>query len=122
MYGRRMIKTSVSEINDNNVLDVLLKALTVHHMNRGEIQYLYDYYCGKQPIINRVKDVRPEINNKVVVNRANEIVSFKVGYRSEEHTSELQSRQYLVCRLLLEKKKNNIFSYFPFPDYLLCLH
>src|SRR3712207_8546920 len=31
--------------------------------------------------------------------------------RSEEHTSELQSRQYLVCRLLLEKKKN----YSPFP-------
>src|SRR3712207_7887371 len=29
------------------------------------------------------------------------------GRRSEEHTSELQSRQYLVCRLLLEKKKNN---------------
>src|SRR3712207_7731467 len=28
-----------------------------------------------------------------------------VGTRSEEHTSELQSRQYLVCRLLLEKKK-----------------
>src|SRR3712207_8015446 len=30
--------------------------------------------------------------------------------RSEEHTSELQSRQYLVCRLLLEKKKHNIIS------------
>src|SRR3712207_8990876 len=29
------------------------------------------------------------------------------AFRSEEHTSELQSRQYLVCRLLLEKKKNN---------------
>src|SRR3712207_8002525 len=29
------------------------------------------------------------------------------GFRSEEHTSELQSRQYLVCRLLLEKKKIN---------------
>src|SRR3712207_9389369 len=29
------------------------------------------------------------------------------GGRSEEHTSELQSRQYLVCRLLLEKKKKN---------------
>src|SRR3712207_7875153 len=28
-------------------------------------------------------------------------------FRSEEHTSELQSRQYLVCRLLLEKKNNN---------------
>src|SRR3712207_7535940 len=31
-----------------------------------------------------------------------------VHVRSEEHTSELQSRQYLVCRLLLEKKKNNV--------------
>src|SRR3712207_7977538 len=29
------------------------------------------------------------------------------GVRSEEHTSELQSRQYLVCRLLLEKKKTS---------------
>src|SRR3712207_7961536 len=29
----------------------------------------------------------------------------RAGARSEEHTSELQSRQYLVCRLLLEKKK-----------------
>src|SRR3712207_7941352 len=34
--------------------------------------------------------------------------------RSEEHTSELQSRQYLVCRLLLEKKKNRYyFLYIP---------
>src|SRR3712207_7592240 len=32
--------------------------------------------------------------------------------RSEEHTSELQSRQYLVCRLLLEKKKQLNFSLF----------
>src|SRR3712207_8678626 len=30
--------------------------------------------------------------------------------RSEEHTSELQSRQYLVCRLLLEKKKSTYFA------------
>src|SRR3712207_8539120 len=34
--------------------------------------------------------------------------------RSEEHTSELQSRQYLVCRLLLEKKNNRTYS----GDYL----
>src|SRR2546425_8538726 len=32
------------------------------------------------------------------------------GLRSEEHTSELQSLAYLVCRLLLEKKKNNQFN------------
>src|SRR5258707_10352032 len=34
----------------------------------------------------------------------------KIDYRSEEHTSELQSRQYLVCRLLLEKKKKTSLS------------
>src|SRR3712207_7687648 len=35
--------------------------------------------------------------------------------RSEEHTSELQSRQYLVCRLLLEKKKPNHYTSFASP-------
>src|SRR3712207_8995930 len=34
-----------------------------------------------------------------------ETIARRHGARSEEHTSELQSRQYLVCRLLLEKKK-----------------
>src|SRR3712207_7137863 len=34
----------------------------------------------------------------------------KADERSEEHTSELQSRQYLVCRLLLEKKKNKMIE------------
>src|SRR3712207_6852000 len=33
--------------------------------------------------------------------------------RSEEHTSELQSRQYLVCRLLLEKKNNFLYFFLP---------
>src|SRR3712207_8338136 len=43
-----------------------------------------------------------------LVNGANLPCStFKQHIRSEEHTSELQSRQYLVCRLLLEKKKIN---------------
>src|SRR3712207_8708205 len=40
----------------------------------------------------------------VGIERLHELVSDE-GRRSEEHTSELQSRQYLVCRLLLEKKK-----------------
>src|SRR3712207_8633116 len=35
--------------------------------------------------------------------------------RSEEHTSELQSRQYLVCRLLLEKKKTDIITHLRLP-------
>src|SRR3712207_8480393 len=39
-----------------------------------------------------------------------EAVEEKVSLRSEEHTSELQSRQYLVCRLLLEKKKKTTYK------------
>src|SRR5690606_41292997 len=38
------------------------------------------------------------------------ILSVAIGRRSEEHTSELQSREKLVCRLLLEKKKSQEFS------------
>src|SRR3712207_7413389 len=36
---------------------------------------------------------------------------FIIAWRSEEHTSELQSRQYLVCRLLLEKKKKKLLFF-----------
>src|SRR5256886_8544151 len=39
------------------------------------------------------------------------------GSRSEEHTSELQSQSNLVCRLLLEKKKNQNKAYQPFFSY-----
>ena len=80
MNGRRKIKTSVSEITSENIVTVLSKALGYHYMNSSEIKYLYNYYKGDQPIRNRTKDIRPEICNKIVENRANEIVSFKVGY------------------------------------------
>ena len=80
MYGRRVITTDVTEITDGNVRDELNKAFETHGRNRAEIEYLWNYYRGKQPILQRVKTVRPEICNKIVENRANEIVSFKVGY------------------------------------------
>src|SRR5258708_20762247 len=41
--------------------------------------------------------------------------------RSEEHTSELQSPDHLVCRLLLEKKKDNTQLDFYFPSYTLTI-
>lgn len=79
-FGRRVILSDATEITDKNVLDVLGKALLKHNANRAEIQYLWNYYRGNQPILSRTKDVRPEICNHIVENRANEIVSFKVGY------------------------------------------
>ena len=80
MYGRRVITTDVTEITAENVVEVLEEAMKLHEKNRSEIDYLWKYYKGEQPILQREKTVRPEICNKIVENRANEIVSFKVGY------------------------------------------
>jgi len=80
LFGRRVIYTDVSEITKDNVAEVLRKALITHLANKIDIEYLYRYYKGNQPILHRKKEVRPEIKNTIVENRANEIVSFKVGY------------------------------------------
>ena len=80
LAGRTVIYTDVAEITRENVLEVLDKASKVHENNAKDIDYLYRYYKGEQPILNRTKEFREEINNKIVENRANEIVSFKVGY------------------------------------------
>src|SRR3712207_8839495 len=64
---------------------------------------------GHEVVRDRVEQVRlahpgRAVDEERVVGRAGELGD---GERSEEHTSELQSRQYLVCRLLLEKRKKN---------------
>src|SRR3712207_8509348 len=48
--------------------------------------------------------------DEVALRGAHRITVDAFGARSEEHTSELQSRQYLVCRLLLEKKKTTGYT------------
>src|SRR2546422_6887336 len=47
------------------------------------------------------------------------LTSSQCSYRSEEHTSELQSRLHLVCRLLLEKKKNQHIFIVPHTTHLI---
>ena len=98
LTGRREIVTAARVINQSNIIDELRKAVEVHDRNSREISFLWDYYCGKQPILHRVKDVRPEICAKIVENHADEVVSFKTGYnfgepyvlagRSEDDCSE----------------------------------
>src|SRR3712207_3924660 len=53
---------------------------------------------------HQVRVVAPELSSLLDGDSGDVVL---VDARSEEHTSELQSRQYLVCRLLLEKKKND---------------
>lgn len=83
-FGRRPIYTAYSEVNDNNIRDVLFKALPEFRRNQAEIRHLYNVYRGNQSILARVKEVRPNINNKCVLNHASEIVSFKVSYLLSE--------------------------------------
>ena len=79
-FGRRVLYTSEKEITRENLITVLSSVLSDFTTNQTEIEYLYNYYRGDQPILQRTKQHRPEINNKVVENHAHEIVSFKVGY------------------------------------------
>lgn len=80
MFGRQTIYTDQEQITHENVVEVLLRAAKVHAQNQNEIQYLWDYYRGKTPILAKQKQVRESINHKVNINRAYEIVTFKRGY------------------------------------------
>lgn len=84
LSGRRKIFTNVREITAENVVEVLNRALAVHSMNAAEITYLYQFYKGIQDIRHKKKFVRENINHKVTVNRANEIVTFKSSYLLNE--------------------------------------
>lgn len=77
--GRRAIYSSLTkeELTPKNILNILPAVLREHDKNAAEIDYLYNYYKGKQPILDKKKIVRPEINHKVLENRAYEFVEFK---------------------------------------------
>src|SRR3712207_8411314 len=60
-----------------------------------------DFSTGPIPVV-RPDDADPELDATPQESA--------LAWRSEEHTSELQSRQYLVCRLLLEKKKKAMMT------------
>ena len=79
LRGRRSIYSSVSEVTDENVIDVLTKALPIHELNRNEELFLKKYERGNQPILLRTKQYNDHINNKIVVNIANQIVTFKTS-------------------------------------------
>src|SRR3712207_7309999 len=81
-----------SEGREQDILDCLAEKLDwKKHQSYKNIQKNIKEYMDTEQIASKIKVYRS-------------LIDF---LRSEEHTSELQSRQYLVCRLLLEKKKNN---------------
>ena len=84
-YGRKMIISKRTSISDAaEAIEELERALPIHNQNRREIDYLYHYVSGDQPILYRQKDVRPEINNKIVENHAWEITRFAIAQNHGE--------------------------------------
>ena len=80
LYGRTVLYTDVPEVDSSNIGDVLSAAISDHDQNSTDIDYLFKYYKGDQPVNQREKVYNTEINNKIVSNIAAEIVDFKIGY------------------------------------------
>ena len=91
LFGRKTLYTSVSEITEENLLDVLNRVLPLHAQNRADIDYLWRYMRGDQPILRRTKKIRPEIMNRIVENHANAIARFVSGYFLGEPCAYVQS-------------------------------
>src|SRR3712207_9358838 len=89
--------TATTEIYTLSLHDAL--PIFAHATYCGEVT-MVDFWIGR--LLAKL-DALGLRDNTVVLFTSDH--GFYFGERSEEHTSELQSRQYLVCRLLLEKKK-----------------
>src|SRR5687767_15441724 len=83
----------------SQIVRVAAEVVLAHHV--GDLHVLDEIAVPHRPAI----DERVRLQQLVDLARA--FVGARVDERSEEHTSELQSLAYLVCRLLLEKKKKN---------------
>ena len=80
LFGRLDIYATSDEITAENVVYELNTALPYHVQNLLQEDFLYWYRRNVQPILQRTKEVRPEILNIVQENHADEIVAFKNGY------------------------------------------
>lgn len=80
LFGRKVIYYDTGEIKRDNICEILNKVRDTHDTNQIQIERLYSIYRGRQAIFDKEKTVREEINNKIVVNFANQIVTFKTGY------------------------------------------
>lgn len=101
-FGRRDIYTTAEEITEKNVIYEVNSALTYHLLNVQEEDYLYWYRRGFQPVLNRTKTYNDFVCNKVVVNIAEQICTFKGGYLLQEpaaYISRKSGKQSKVNKL-----------------------
>ena len=97
LYGRKVIYADfhADEMNEATIKKILNDVFSVHLQNASEIDYLEQYYRGYQPIIGKVKEVRPTINNTVVENNAYFVTEFKKSYVFGEPIQYVQRGFYV---------------------------
>lgn len=78
-FGRKIIYVNAETVDSSNIVELLSEGLSTHETNVTAIEYLERYYKGDQPILYREKTIRPEVNNKIVINLAYELVERKVA-------------------------------------------
>ena len=106
MLGRTMITSAVEKITRGNVIDVVTKAFSVHEKNAADIKYLWNYFKGDQPVLNRTRELRDELTQHIVENRANQIVAFKVGYVAGEPIAYISANSDAEASESIEKLNN----------------
>ena len=79
-YGREEIFTDVPYITNENIQEVLRKAISTHRRNVARIDYLLNYEAGYQPLM-RTKQYRKDIDCECVDNIANEVTEFNLGFK-----------------------------------------
>lgn len=83
LIGRKKIHTDEVAVTRENVAAIVNLAMnTDHAQNRNQMEYLFKYERGMQPVIDREKLIRPEIKNIVIENHASEVTDFTVGYQA----------------------------------------
>src|SRR3712207_5791827 len=104
VFRMRLLGAEVREVDSGSrtLKDAINEALRDWVTNISDTYYLLGSALGPHPYPVMVRDFQ-----SVIGREARAQILEREGRRSEEHTSELQSRQYLVCRLLLEKKKTS---------------
>lgn len=78
-FGRRILYTTESEITKTNIVQELNTVLKDFQFNQSAIKYLDKYYRGDQPALYRKKEIRSDINNRIVENHAYELVESKTA-------------------------------------------
>src|SRR5690625_7029700 len=96
MANLKEIRSRISSVGSTMQITNAMKMVSAAKLKRAQ-----DSIVQLRPYADKLRDILQNISSTLDSNVGGELT---VQRRSEEHTSELQSRGHLVCRLLLEKK------------------